>query len=87
MKLVINLDRVANSRRHCEGNSDNGNDGDELDYEEVAEILGTKRRIMMIAKILGAFWPFGQARPCSLSTKHQLTSAGIPGPQEKGYSA
>ena len=54
MKLVIYLDRVANCRRHCEGNGDNGNDGDELDYEEVAEILGTKRRIMMIAKILGA---------------------------------
>ena len=54
MKLVINLDRVANSRRHCEGNGDNGNDGDELDYEEVAENLGTKRRIMMIAQILGA---------------------------------
>ena len=54
MKLVINLDRVANCRRHCEGNGDNGNDGDELDYEEVAENLGTKRRIMMIAQILGA---------------------------------
>ena len=61
MKLVIYLDRVANCRRHCEGNGDNGNDGDELDYEEVAEILGTKRRIMMMAKILGIKLPIRNA--------------------------